>query len=80
MVRTTGGKTKTRRPSRSIKIVNEQGGEVARKRTPTLRQALTEYYKEKLKPVGWRDPVLVGNTLTVTRNATRTFTALEDRS
>lgn len=79
-MRTTGGKTKTRRPSRSIKIVNEQGGEVAHKQVPTLRQALLEYYKDKLEPVGWRGPVIVGNTLTVTRNRTITFTALEDRS
>lgn len=59
-MRTTAGKTKTRRPSR--KIVIRQGERVVNERwAPSLRQALLEFSKERYGKCG----VVVGNVLSM---------------
>jgi hypothetical protein len=65
-VKTTAGKTRTRRPARAIAIFNlPERKNVAVRRASSLRQALLEYHKDVLKPKGFVAGIVVGNVLTV---------------
>lgn len=82
-MKTTSGKTKAARPAaRSIRIYVKNGSSwriIAVKKCSTLKQALTEYYKDTLAPRGDSDPDYKGNMLTVTNRSGRdsVYVALE---
>lgn len=62
--------SKTARPSaRGMRIYVKNGSSwriIAVKKCSTLKQALTEYYKETLSTRGYTNPDYKGNMLTVT--------------
>lgn len=86
-MKTTKGKTKTVKPERVVRIsrVNTRGWRqetsiMATVKATSLRNALTDYFNKTLRPSGFTDPILQGNTLTVNDNETPVVYVAEDCS
>ena len=81
-MKTTSGKTKTRRPKRSMRIHSaDTGSRLQVRYGSSLKQGLEEFFKEVLKPKGHKRVSCFGNQLMTEKDGeTFNYVAYEEVS
>lgn len=63
-MKTTGGKTRTNRRNRNVRIYSERGLTTVVV-AASLKDGLQQYYNNSLRGLGYTEPQYTGNTMTV---------------